>query len=145
MEESRTKLLKGNPFVTFFERFRPAFHHTADSIPNLLGLQRSPLADHALPVLERHFEDFFRVPIDHDVGIVSDDNHLSPGLDLPDLLHDEVIDQPIVQVVLGLVEHQRFRAIGQNKGQYCCRLLSGRRLFDGAEIPTGPVCTVADL
>src|SRR5690606_24408726 len=111
-----------------------AFHHLADFLPHRLLLQCATLADTALAAGERHHVHQLRIPIDHHIRVVGNDDELAPQLVLANLAHDQVVDQVIVQVVLGLIEDDRFFAKGQQKSEQRCRALALGSLADA--VPT---------
>ena len=54
------------------------------------------MLDDTLTSIECQCVEHFRVTVDYDVGIVCDYDYLSSELVLPNLAHDQVIDQMVV-------------------------------------------------
>lgn len=58
------------------------------------------------------------IAVHDDVRIVRHDDDLTPSLVFLHLPHDQVVDQMIVEIVLGLIEYQWFVAVCEQEGQH---------------------------
>ena len=131
--------------VPAFERLSAALHDATDFLanPRLLETSRSLVQHPALTRPMIHRDHHFCVPVDHDVRIVRRHDDLAALLAGPNLLHHEVVDQMVVEVVLWLIEHYRLIAMTQEKRQNRSRLLTRRSLLYRYEL-AGVGATVLD-
>ena len=115
------------PLVARFERLATALHDAANLLPDAGILEATrPVRDHgALTVHMIHGDHPLGIAVDHDVRIVSHHDDLSPALVLTDLSHDQVMDDMVVEVVLGLVEYDGLVPVREEEGEDGGRLLSG--------------------
>src|SRR5215203_2528611 len=111
---------------TLHECVAATLHHLEDLFTNIAVLQTTGAIDDALPSFEVHHKHKLRVSVHDDIRVVSHDDHLPPLLALPQLLHDEVVDEMVVEIILGLVEHERLVAVGKEERQDCGGTLTGR-------------------
>src|SRR5690606_7018336 len=104
--------LRSQPLPAPGERFAAAFHHTAHFSAQLALLQRAALLHAALPASELHDMDQLSIAVDHDIRVVSHNEELAAELIFTNLPDDQVIDQMVVKIVLGLIQHNRLFAEG---------------------------------
>lgn len=95
--------------VSGIECLPPTFHDSAGLVADALVLKASRLNSPALTISEVHGDDQLRIPVHGDVGSVSGNDHLPSALAGANLPDDQVVDQLIVEIILGLVKNQRFR------------------------------------
>ena len=73
------------------------------------------------------------------------DDELTAQFVAADLLHDQSVDQVVIQVIFWLVEHQWLVAVRQQEGQHGRRALPGGRLADGLKVLPVSFAAVLDL
>ena len=88
------------------------------------------MPDHALAVGEAQHVHHLGVAVHDDVRVCADDDDLSAQLVLADLADHQVVDEVVVQIVLRLIEHQRFVAVRQQERQHRRGAFAGGRLAD---------------
>jgi hypothetical protein len=125
--------MSADSLVTLLERWAATLHDFAHSLTDIALLETALLDDPCLPVDEIKSGDELCVAVDDDVGVVRDDDDLPPLLVLSELLDDQVVDQGVVEVVLGLVEDDRLVTVREQEGEDRSSLLTRRALLDGKE------------
>ena len=68
------------------------------------------------------------VPVNHDIRIVGDDDHLATEFRFPQALDEQLVYQRVVQVVFGLVKNYWLRTVTEYECQQRRRLLPRRSL-----------------
>src|SRR5216683_1276502 len=123
------------------ERLGPAFEHRADLPADLGIIDGRPGPYLASAALVGKAEHQLGVTVDGNVRVVGCDDDLSPTRRIRDSLlspqqrHDILVDEAVVKVVLGLIQHERPPALGEEQEQQGRRLLAAgefRKVARGA-------------
>src|SRR5699024_7921731 len=113
--------------------------------PDRLVVKRADAIDSKLTVLAITFErnDQLCVAQHRDVSGVSTNDYLTPALEVAQVSNNTVENEAVVQVVLGLVDHEWCVGSGQQQEQQRCCLLALGQLRHALEFPRSG--SVADI
>lgn len=111
--------------VSTLERVAPSLHHTADFVANRMFLKAAGHVHLRLTVQGMQRHDELGVTVHDDVRVVGHHDDLSRLLALAQLLDQQLVDERVIEVVLGLVQDDRLGPVAEDEREECSGLLAG--------------------
>ena len=114
-----------DPAVAALESLLAALHHST-YLGSYVALLESPAGiDVALALVRLQRDHQLGVAMNDDIGVVGHDDDLAGLFGLPETGDQQIVDQGVVKIVLGLVKYDRFGPVTQDEGQQGGGLLAG--------------------